>query len=113
MLALIEDYVIIYRDDDETNKVALKLVDERVAIGQAEATRDLAYVEKLAAALPPRKVIRYLQVESNIRAIVRYELADRIPIIEQAFLQHLQTCRISLNLQRRSSSKFPIVATCA
>lgn len=83
VLALIRDYVVVYRnDDEETNKVALKLVDERVAIEQAEAMRDLAYVEKLAAVLPPRKVIRYLQVESKVRAIVRYELADRIPIIE-------------------------------
>jgi hypothetical protein len=32
--------------------------------------------------LPGKKVVRYLQIESKIRAVVRYQLADNIPLVE-------------------------------
>jgi hypothetical protein len=32
--------------------------------------------------LPGKKVARYLQIENKIRAVIRYEIADNIPLIE-------------------------------
>jgi hypothetical protein len=31
--------------------------------------------------LPERKVVRYLQIENKIRAIVKYELAGAVPLV--------------------------------
>jgi hypothetical protein len=36
----------------------------------------------LEKVLPGAKVVRYLQVENKIRAVVEYELADNIPLVQ-------------------------------
>ena len=48
----------------------------------AEVTLKQSYVPKLETALPTAKVARYLQIETKIRALVRYELADKIPLVK-------------------------------
>jgi hypothetical protein len=40
------------------------------------------YVPKLEKVLPEVKVARYIQIESKIRALVRYALASKIPLAE-------------------------------
>jgi hypothetical protein len=32
--------------------------------------------------LPVRKVARYLQIENKIRAVVKYELAQGVPLVQ-------------------------------
>jgi hypothetical protein len=32
--------------------------------------------------LPPKKVARYLQIENKIRAVVKYELAGAVPLVQ-------------------------------
>ncbi len=85
ILTLVKSYAEIYKStatDAAADARARQIIDEKIAIDEAEASRDRAYVPKLAAVLPMRKVVRYLQLESKIRAIVRYEFADHIPVIE-------------------------------
>jgi len=82
ILTLITSYATVYRSESTDGDQATKLIDERIAIDQAEVERDRAFVPKLVAVLPPRKVIRYMQIEAKVRAVVRYELADRIPLIQ-------------------------------
>jgi hypothetical protein len=53
-----------------------------VAIGKAEAELQAASVPKLSKVLPPKKVARYLQIENKIRAVVKYELAKAVPLVE-------------------------------
>jgi hypothetical protein len=62
--------------------VAKKLLDEAVAIDGAEAKLKGALVPKVLSALPATKAARYLQIESKIRALVRYELAEGIPLVQ-------------------------------
>ena len=57
------------------------LIDEAVAIEQAEAQLKKAYVPKLSKVLPAKKVARYLQVENKIRAVVKYDLAAVVPLV--------------------------------
>ncbi len=82
ILALVNAYAGVYKSESTAGDEAAKLIDEKLAIDEAEAQRDRAYVPKLSAVLPPRKVIRYMQIEAKIRAVVRYELADHIPLIQ-------------------------------
>ena len=80
-IKLIESYAADYRTNTLSDEKAKKLVDEMVAIEQAEAGRKASYVPKLSKVLPMKKVARYLQVENKIRAMVKYELAGNIPLV--------------------------------
>ncbi len=79
---LIESYAADYRANTLTDAKAKKLIDEFVAIEKAEAGLKASYVPKLSKVLPPKKVARYLQVENKIRAVVKYELADGVPLVQ-------------------------------
>ena len=82
IVKLIESYAADYRKNTLTDEKAKKLIDEFVAIEQAEAGLKASYVPKLSKVLPPKKVARYLQIENKIRAVVKYELADGVPLIQ-------------------------------
>jgi len=79
---LIESYAADYRANTLTNEKAKKLTSELVAIGKAEAELQAASVPKLSKVLPAKKVARYLQIENKIRALVKYELADAVPLVQ-------------------------------
>jgi hypothetical protein len=79
---LIESYAGDYRANSLTDEKAKKLVGELVSIEQAEAELKASYVPKLSAVLPQKKVARYLQIENKIRAVVKYELAEGVPLVE-------------------------------
>ncbi len=78
---LILRYADLYKNNTLTDDAAKGLVDEALAIEQAEVTMKQGYVPKLSAVLPATKVARYLQIENKIRAAVKYELADGIPLV--------------------------------
>lgn len=75
---LILAYASVYQT--LTDEQAVKLVDEYYAIQDDR----LAVMKKMAAdvgkVLPGKKAFRYLQVESKLSAIGRYELAKEIPL---------------------------------
>ena len=82
IVKLIESYAADYRANTLTDEKAKKLVDELVAIEQAEAGLKASYVPKLSKVLPQKKVARYLQIENKIRAAVKYELASGVPLVQ-------------------------------
>jgi hypothetical protein len=43
----------------------------------------LRYVQPISAILPGRKVARFYQIENKIDAVVRYDLAATIPVIDE------------------------------
>lgn len=79
---VIDDYATAFNKGAVLNETATRLIDEVIAIEMAEANLKRTYVPKLSAILPGAKVARYLQIENKIRAIVRYELADAIPLVQ-------------------------------
>lgn len=79
---LIESYAAEYRANSLTDEKAKALVDELVAIEQAESGLYASYVPKLNKALPAKKVARYLQIENKIRAALKYDLAENIPLVQ-------------------------------
>lgn len=60
---------------------AKKLLDEALAIDEAELRLRKNYAARLTVALPTAKAVRYLQIENKIRAAIRYELAAAIPLV--------------------------------
>jgi hypothetical protein len=61
---------------------AKKLLDESIAIDEAEAKLRKDYAAKLTSVIPAAKAARYLQIENKIRAVIRYELAAGIPLVQ-------------------------------
>jgi len=82
LVAAIKAYADAYNKGPVTNETAKKLLDEAVAIDDAEAKLKSASVPKIIAALPATKAARYVQIENKIRAALRYELAAGIPLVE-------------------------------
>lgn len=76
----IKAYAEAYSAGTLTDETAMKLTNEAIAIEDAEAQMRKSYAAKLGKALPGKKAARYLQVESKIRAAVRFELATQIPL---------------------------------
>lgn len=79
---LIESYAADYRAKTLTDEKAKKLVDEMVAIEQAEAGLKTSSVPKLRKVLPEKKVARYLQIENKIRAVIKLDLAEGVPLVQ-------------------------------
>jgi hypothetical protein len=77
---LILRYADPYKNNTLTDDAAKDLFDELFAIEQAEVTVKQGYVPKLSAVLPATKVARHVQIENKIRAVIKYELADAIPL---------------------------------
>ena len=82
LTAAIHAYADAYNKGPVTNETAKKLLDESLAIDEAEAKLKSAAAPKILAVLPAMKAARYIQIENKIRAIVRYELAASIPLVE-------------------------------
>lgn len=65
-----------------TDEKAKSLVDQYLGVEEAELKMKRAFVPKLSKVLPARKVARYLQIENKIRAVVKYEIAAEVPLIQ-------------------------------
>ena len=81
LLGVIQDYGAHFRDlaDDK----AMKLVDDYLAIEADRVKVRRSYVEEFAKSLPGRKVARFYQIENKIDAVMRYNIASTIPVIEE------------------------------
>ena len=75
-------YADAYKAGPMSDQNAKKFLDEAIAIDDAEAKLRKDYAAKLTAAIPAAKAARYLQIESKIRAVVRYEIAANIPLVQ-------------------------------
>ena len=82
LTAAILAYADAYNKGPVTNETAKRLLEESLAIDEAEAKLKSASAPKILAALPATKAARYIQIENKIRAAVRYELAAGIPLVE-------------------------------
>ena len=78
---MITSYADAYNSGAMTDQQAQTLIDEALAIEASEASMRKSYAVKLTKALPAKKAARYLQIENKIRAAIRYEIADKIPLV--------------------------------
>jgi len=83
LLTTIKSYADAYNagKGEISNDTAKKLLTEALAVEESEVKLRQSYAAKLEKVLPGTKVVRYLQIESKIRAIVKFELAAQIPLV--------------------------------
>ena len=81
LASIVEDYIASYRDraDDK----AVQLMENYLA---TEADRNQvrrSYLPEFAKILPGRTVARFYQIENKMDAVLRYELAGSIPVVDE------------------------------
>ena len=79
---VLESYAADFQSKSLIDAKAKQLIAEAVAIEQAEAQLKSTYAPQLSKVLPVRKVARYLQIENKIRAIVKYDIASGVPLVQ-------------------------------
>ena len=81
LVGVIQDYTTHFSDlsDDK----AMKLVDDYLAVEADRVKVKRTYVDEFAKALPGRKVARFYQIENKMDAVIRYDLAATIPVVEE------------------------------
>jgi len=79
---LLQSYATDYKNKTMTDDKAKTLTDYYLAIQQAEVKLQSSYLPKLSKALPATKVARYLQIENKIRAVIKYDLAATVPLVQ-------------------------------
>ena len=81
IVKVLESYADDFQKKSLTDDKAKKLIDEALAIDREEANLKASYAPKLTKTLPMIKVVRYLQIENKIRAVVRYDIASGVPLM--------------------------------
>ena len=81
LVGVIQDYTANFSNlsDDK----AMKIVDDYLTIEADRVKVRRAYVAEFAKALPGRKVTRFYQIENKMDAVIRYDLAATIPVMEE------------------------------
>ncbi len=82
LMAVIDSYAEAWNDASVTDDKAKSLLDEALAIELSEVELRKQYAVKLSGVLPARLVARYLQIENKIRAAIKFDLAEGIPLVE-------------------------------
>lgn len=80
LIEALQTYAKHYREQSLTDDMATKLMGELLAIEEGEVQLRKTYAGRLSTVLPGRKVARYIQLESRIRTVIRFELAQVFPL---------------------------------
>jgi hypothetical protein len=81
-VALVENYAKNF--DTLTDPQAQAMVDEMFAIQKEEIKIKSGWAPKLGKVLPPKSLARFFQLENKLDAIIRFEIADEVPLVEHA-----------------------------
>lgn len=81
MAALIQEYTTHF--GDLSNEKALQLVQDYLGLEAERVKVRQTYLPEFAKVLPGRTVARFYQIENKMDAVLRYELASTIPVIEE------------------------------
>jgi hypothetical protein len=78
---IIQQYTASYREI--SNEAALKLVQDYLAVEADRVQVRRTYLPQFSKVLPGRTVARLYQIENKLDAVMRYDLAASIPVIDE------------------------------
>lgn len=78
----IMDYARIWNTSELNDESATALAKEALSLEKDEAEQMERTFKHLKGAISPMKAVRYLQIESKLRAILRFQQAAEVPLIE-------------------------------
>ncbi len=79
-IKLIEEFAANY--ETMSDDVAKNLLDDSLSIESDHLKLRQSYLSKFRGVLPDKKVARYYQLENKIDAVLEYEMARRIPLVQ-------------------------------
>ncbi len=79
-LAMIGSYAKNYNSQSLTDKKALSLLRQAIALRKKKLQIWNLYIAEFEKVLPPKKVVRFYQVESKLDAITDFERSKVIPL---------------------------------
>jgi hypothetical protein len=82
LVKLVNEYADQYIQGSITDAIARRMIGEATALDEAEVALRKKTLLKLDGVVPAIEAARYLQIENKIRAVVRFDLADAIPLVE-------------------------------
>lgn len=77
----IKEYADAFNKGTISNDTAKKLLNEALTVEEQEVKLKRANAEKLGKVLPANKVARYIQLETKIRSLIKFEMAQQIPLV--------------------------------
>jgi hypothetical protein len=80
---VIEEYALAYNKNKLDDAKALDIVHRYFSADEARSKVRSSYVSQFSKVLPGLKVARFYQIENKLDAVVRYEMAERIPLMKQ------------------------------
>lgn len=80
--SLAKTYIAADAKGPISDQLAKKLITDQLEIERAELDAKKAMLAKAGKVLPAWKAAKYGQMENKMRALVKYELAINIPLIE-------------------------------
>lgn len=81
MAKVVEDYTANFTN--LSNEQAVELMKEYLAAEQERLKIRETFMPEFLQALPGRTVARFYQVENKMDAVIRYDLAATIPVVEE------------------------------
>jgi len=79
---IILTYADAYKKGAVPDDTAKRLTEDAMAVEEAEVKLKRRYLSKFSRLLPAAKVARYFQIESKVRAEIKYEFAKHVPLIQ-------------------------------
>jgi hypothetical protein len=76
----IKAYAEAFNKGSIPDNTAKKLLNDVLSMEEQETKLKRTYAQKLEKVLPYSKVARYIQIENKIRAVIKMELAQQIPL---------------------------------
>ena len=76
----IKAYAEAFNKGPIPDATAKKLLNEVLSLEEQETKLKRTYAQKLEKVLPYNKVARYIHIENKIRAVIKMELAQQIPL---------------------------------
>jgi len=77
---VITDYAASY--EEMTDATARQLLDESIKFEEKALKLEKKYMKKFRKILPDIKVTRYFQLENKLDAIINFDLASQIPLMQ-------------------------------
>lgn len=81
ILAIVNDYIAHFRDLSDDR--ALQLMTDYLAAEAERVKVRQTYLPEFAKLLPGRTVARFYQLDNKMDALIRYDLAATIPVVEE------------------------------
>jgi hypothetical protein len=81
LVKIIEEYTKDYRSLSDER--AQKLSEDYLTVEEDRAKVRRAYFADFTKVLPGKKAARFYQIENKMNAVVRYDLAATIPVLEE------------------------------